>query len=175
VTLRFQFGDNPQKKTRNADPNQTKSGPTSTTSRRIKSWEYEKWDKFDVEDELSRMEVRERQNQEWEKVQKPKIQLEERMVVEKLMRNGENEQKDSNTKAKKNVDSDDDDDRMTMEKKVSKDVSSPSFIEEIVQDSEPSAVPKQVPNPESIHQAARTTNARPHRRVRVQIEDVHIC
>jgi hypothetical protein len=53
---------------------------------RIKSWEYEKWDKFNVEAELTKMEVTDMQISEWEKREKPKL-TEEQKTLQNLMKN----------------------------------------------------------------------------------------
>ncbi|ODN05495.1 Sperm-associated antigen 1 [Orchesella cincta] len=52
---------------------------------RIKSWEYDKWDKFDVDAELTKLDITDMQQKEWEKVEKPKL-IEEQKKVEKLMK-----------------------------------------------------------------------------------------
>lgn len=67
-----------------------KSSKTSKKSgeSRIKSWEYEKWDKFDTDAELTKLDIVDMQREEWEKREKPKI-LEEQRKVEKLMKSSE--------------------------------------------------------------------------------------
>ncbi|CAL8072945.1 unnamed protein product [Orchesella dallaii] len=52
---------------------------------RIKSWEYDKWDKFDADAELTKLDIVNMQREEWERVEKPKL-IEEQKKVEKLMK-----------------------------------------------------------------------------------------
>ena len=54
---------------------------------RIKSWEYDKWDKFDVDAELTKLDVESMQIEEWERSVDKKKLKEEQELVAKLMKN----------------------------------------------------------------------------------------
>lgn len=54
---------------------------------RIKSWEYDKWDKFDVDAELTKLDVESMQVEEWERSVDKKKLKEEQELVAKLMKN----------------------------------------------------------------------------------------
>lgn len=167
-----------QKSSSNQVPHVTsKANPSpNPTPTRIKAWEYDKWDKFDVDEELMRMDVKEMQIAEWEKVHKPRISEIENSSVQKLMKNldKENPQQEQLTeKASKSHQIDTPIPIPTMN------VNCPSFIEEIRDD-----VPKSQPKPknntkvcsecsdakEKVEQKAKKA----FRRVRIQIEDVNI-
>lgn len=55
---------------------------------RIKSWEYDKWDKYDVDAEITKLDIVDMQVEEWEKREKSKI-IEEQKRIEKLMKSGD--------------------------------------------------------------------------------------
>jgi len=125
---------------------------------RIKSWEYDKWDKLDIEAELTKLEVTDMQINEWKKFQKPKLQAEQKNV-ELLMRNEEKliRQSEKSSKDKHSTPSD--------RSKTSSD--KPSFIEEL-----PTLENK---GPISISKAdQQSKEVKPKRRFKIQIDDVNM-
>lgn len=62
-----------------------KSGTGSGKEPRIKAWEYDKWDKFDVDAELTKLDIREMQREEWERTEKPRL-IQEQIKVQELMK-----------------------------------------------------------------------------------------
>lgn len=128
--------------------------PNSKGIERIKSWEYDKWDKFDVEEELTRIDVVDMQTEEWEKVQKPRITAQQRHGggVEELMKNLDQQQNIQTSSLS------------ASQPKINScpplmDISTPSFMEEISEDKPSIPSKPKVPAP---------------RRFRVEIEDVHV-
>lgn len=133
---------------------------------RIKSWEYDKWDKFDVEEELTRLDVKEMQRANWEKFHQPKIAAEERERVQSEMKNLD--QIVGNVETQKETDK-------TVSSKVEQEkakeqipVSTPSFIQDITEEPQEEKVVKIKPS------VKPDTTGRKQRRLRVMIEDVNV-
>jgi len=148
---------------------------------RIKSWEYDKWDKFDVEEELTRLDVVDMQTKEWEKVQKPKIEAEQRHGgaggVEGLMKNLDKQPKIQTTPTSSLFACQTEEDEMFISQPPPPplmDVSTPSFLEEVSEEK-----PKIIDKPLAkvpVVPVTQLPQSRPrtYRRFRVDIEDVHI-
>jgi len=138
---------------------------------RIKSWEYDKWDKFDVDAELTRMEVTDMQISEWERTQKPKLK-DEQKNLEGLMKGDEVKASTSQSLSQKQTSSSDMNLKNSQPKpmcskvlsKMDKDkpehvpVDKPSFIEDVTEVSCPTKT-------EEVK--------KPKRKIRVMIEDVN--
>jgi len=74
-----------------------------TNTKRIKSWEYDKWDKFDIDAELTRLDIQDMQIKEWESTGKSKVQKEQKQV-ELLMKNKDiNERESQKSENKKSL------------------------------------------------------------------------
>lgn len=126
-----------------------------------------------MDEELARMEVTDMQVAEWEKVSKPKIQLQQKNV-EKLMRN-ETDKVQTAAKFDTNVTAN----IIAHSSSSSRspwEVGRPSFVEELSGGPESSPVPIQptTTTTKPSLSATQPKQQQQHRRVRIQIEDVNI-